>query len=147
MDEIAYATTRLSLEEGFLSYLYDDANDHPVKAPVGNATIGFGCNVQAGWSRLFALKVLRLQVEEVAEALASYPWYQKCNAERRSVFIDIAFNDGIAGFVKGFPKLEAAVLAGDWVEAEAQCEVKNPKLKSRYDALGKILLTGTIVEA
>lgn len=143
-NEIELAFNRLAVEEGFLGFLYDDANDLPVKAPIGNATIGFGENVQAGWTREFALKVLRLRVQERADALAPYPWYRKCNAARRSVFIDIAFNDGIAGFVKGFPKLEAAVMIDDWVTAKAECHVKNVKLKKRYDALGQILLTGLI---
>lgn len=144
LDEIELVTARLILEEGFRDHLYDDATGLPVKAPTGNATIGFGENVQAGWTRDFALKVLRLRIQERIDALSPYPWYQKCNAARRSVFLDIAFNDGIDGFVKGFPKLERAVLADDWVTAKAECHVKNPELKKRYDVLGQILLTGRI---
>jgi hypothetical protein len=144
MDEIQLAVKRLIQEERFLSYLYDDADDAPVRAPRGNATIGYGCNVQAGWSRPFAQKVLLLQVQEVAQVLVLLPWYQKCNAARRSVFIDIGFNDGVEGFVKGFPLLEKAVMDDDWIEAKKQCHVRNPKLLTRYNALGEILLTGEI---
>lgn len=144
MDEIEIVVERLKEEERYMSYLYDDANDKPVKAPIGNATIGYGENVQAGWSEVFSAGVLRLRVTSIAGSLSPFPWYQKCNAARRSVFIDIAFNDGVEGFVKGFPKLEAAIMADDWVEAQKQCHVRNPKLLKRYDALGQILLTGEI---
>lgn len=142
-DEVAFALVRLMPEEKFISFLYDDANDLPVKAPVGFATIGYGCNVQAGWSQPFAAKVLRLQVEEVQQVLMQETWYVALNAARRSVMLDIGFNDGIHGLL-GFHLMIAAIEISNWQEAAVQCHVKNPKLAGRYSVLAKILLTGVV---
>jgi hypothetical protein len=143
MDEVGLVMPRLATEEGFKAFLYDDANDKPVKAPIGFATIGFGCNVQAGWTYPFALAVLRLQVLEVQEKLLLQPWYLACNAVRRSALLDIGFNDGVDGLL-GFHRMIAAILIGDWTTAQQECHVKNAVLKSRYDFLANLLLTGVI---
>lgn len=141
--EILLLVPRLMKEESFLGYLYDDANDKPVKAPVGNATIGYGCNVQAGWTEPFAQQVLQLQVQEIADALGVYLWYQKCNSTRRMVLLDIAFNDGVAGLLH-FPHMLSAIMADDWQTAADNCKVTNPELAGRYAALAQLLLTGNL---
>ena len=141
--EVALLMPQLTTEEGFKGFLYDDATDLPVKAPKGNATIGFGCNVQAGWSRGFSMKVLQLEVEEEQIQLLALPWYVALNAPRRMVMLDIAFNDGFEGLMH-FPSMIACLTAGDWAGAQVQCMVTNPELHSRYVALGQILLTGEI---
>ena len=42
------ALRRLRGDEGIRRYAYDDATGHEVKAPVGNLTIGCGCNLAVG---------------------------------------------------------------------------------------------------
>jgi hypothetical protein len=143
IDEITLVLPRLQDEEGFKNFLYDDATGLRVKAPVGYATIGFGSNIQAGWSRTFALKVLRLQTGDVWETLSHFPWFLKCNAARRSVLLDIGFNDGVEGLI-GFHKMIAAILADDWLTAKEECHVKNAVLLKRYLFNAEILLTGKI---
>lgn len=142
-DEIEICAQRLEGEERFLGFLYDDANDLPVKAPVGNATIGFGDNVQAGWSLWKARQVLRVDIQEVALTLNEQPWYISLNAARRSVMLDVGFNDGVGGLLS-FHLMIAAIEAQNWAEASSQCHVANPRLASRYAALAKIILTGQI---
>lgn len=143
VDEISLVMARLTTEEGYKQFLYDDATDLPVKAPKGNATIGFGCNVQAGWTSKFAWSVMKLQVLEVQEQLLLLPWYLGLNAVRRSVILDIAFNDGYEG-VLGFPRMIAAITAKNWQLAQTECHVKNAVLQKRYTLLSDLLLTGVI---
>jgi hypothetical protein len=143
VDEIDYVMPRLATEEDFKAALYDDATLKPVVAPVGKATIGFGCNVQAGWTYKFAYAVLKLGVLEVQDSLLLQPWYLALNAVRRSVMLDIGFNDGIHGLLE-FRKMIAAIKVQDWVTAEQECHVTNAVLKNRYSLLSKLLLTGEI---
>ena len=42
------ALQRLRADEGIRRFAYDDATGHEVKAPIGNLTIGCGCNLAAG---------------------------------------------------------------------------------------------------
>src|SRR5262249_22553916 len=102
---------------------------------------GYGCNVQAGWSQSFALKVLRLQVEERRDAIQQYSWFAKCSPTRRSVLLDIAFNDGVEGLLH-FPHMLSAIDRADWVTAKQECAVQNPELAGRYADLGNLLLQG-----
>ena len=143
LSEVDIVIKRLVSEERFMSFLYDDADDQPVAAPKGNATIGYGCNVQAGWSLWLSTQVLRIQVQERQNSLVNYSWYMGMNAARRSVILDVAFNDGLGGLLS-FHLMIAAIEAQNWSEAKLQCHVRNPKLATRYEILGKILLTGSL---
>lgn len=143
LDEVALVLARLTTEEGFKATLYDDKTGLPVKAPVGNATIGFGCNVQAGWTSTFAWNVMKLQVLDVQADLLLLPWYLACNSVRRSVLLDIAFNDGYDGLMN-FPRMIAAITAKNWRQAQIECHVQNVVLQKRYTLLSNLLLTGVI---
>lgn len=126
--------------EGFRADVYDDATAQRIECQ-GNPTNGYGCKCR-GWSRKFARAVLCLQLEEFEESLLLEPWYIGCNDARRSALLEIAFNQGDAGLEDGYPNLIEAVKADDWPEAKAQCTVRQPALKARYDRIGQILLTG-----
>jgi len=134
---------RLPREEGSRMLPYDDATGKPVIAPVGNLSWGYGFNLmQCGSVGLF-LAMERYLLTDLDTQLQQYPWYQQAGDVRASVFLDIAYNAGLAGLVKGFPKMIAAATAGDWIEASAQCAVENPSLNaSRYAPLRQLLLTG-----
>jgi len=135
--------TRLPREEGVRNLPYDDATGKPVTAPVGNLSWGYGFNLmQCGSTGLFNA-MERYLLSDLDTQLQQYQWYQQAGDVRASVFLDIAYNAGLAGLVKGFPKMIAAATAGDWVEASAQCAVENLSLNaSRYAPLRQLLLTG-----
>lgn len=143
MDEIELVLARLTTEEGFKSFLYDDLTGLPVKAPKGNATIGFGCNVQAGWTSKFAWAVMKVQVLELQDQLLLLPWYLALNYVRRSVILDIGFNDGYDGLMN-FPNMIKALEAKNWRQAQIECHVKNAVLQKRYTLLSNLLLTGVV---
>jgi GH24 family phage-related lysozyme (muramidase) len=126
--------------EGFRADVYDDATDAPI-ACKGVATIGYGCACR-GWSRSLARAVLGFQLVEFEASLLLESWYLGCNDARRSALLEIAFNQGDAGLEDGYPRMIAAIQAGDWQEAAAQCTVRNPGLQARYARIAKILATG-----
>jgi lysozyme len=125
---------RLMVEEGFRANAYRDT--------AGKLTIGYGFNVDAGISQRAARALLVEQTIELDQELMKYPWYAALDDTRKSVILDMAFNGGIGGLLN-YPHMIAALTAGDWKEAAAQCVVDNPKLDaSRYAPLRQLLLTG-----
>lgn len=133
MTAIDIALPRLQTEEGFRALPYKDTEGH--------TTLGYGLNVDAGISKYAAGALLKAQLTELDTTLASFRWYQAANDVRKSVFIDIAFNDGVHGLL-GFPHMLSAAATGDWEVASAQCHVTNPELLGRYETLAHLLLTG-----
>lgn len=133
MSAITEACSRLQSEEGFRSLPYKDTR--------GNLTVGYGWNISAGLTKYTAAALLTAQVMELDATLAGFPWYVNANDVRKSVFLDIAFNDGVHGLL-GFPHMLSAAATGDWEIAAAQCQVTNPELKGRYDRLAELLRTG-----
>jgi lysozyme len=133
MSAVDIATARLKTEEGFRGTLYVDTTGHP--------TIGYGFNVSAGISQYAAGALLTAQVQELDESLQQYSWYS-IDAVRQSVLLDIALNQGILGLLH-YPKMLAAIGAGDWTEAAAQCTVADAQLnETRYAPLRALLLSG-----
>lgn len=151
MDEVGLVIARLTGEESFVPYLYDDATGKPVTdfrdahgiAINGNLSIGYGCNLKSGWSKDLAWHVMKTQVLEVQTQLLALTWYLACNTVRRSVLLDIGFNDGFPGLM-GFPRMIQAIKNADWVTAQKECQVTNPALHKRYTLLSNLLLTGVI---
>jgi lysozyme len=141
--ESALVIARLKIEESFVHYLYDDATDLPVKAPVGNATIGYGFNAQAGISEPLAALLLSGEVSAIQAEISDYPWYFQCNAPRRSVLLDIAYNAGVEGLME-YKHLFKAILNQDWQTAANETDTSDADLKSRYLVLAQIMLTGVI---
>lgn len=135
MSAIDLAVTRLATEEGFRAIPYRDT--------VGKLTIGFGCNLDAGWSPGLARTVLAYQAQDVANAINAQWWAKGLDDARLSVLIDIGFNDGIHSLL-GFPKMLAAVGAKNWQVAHDECLNSDAarQLPKRYQALAQILLTG-----
>jgi lysozyme len=134
MSAIDIVLPRLQRAEGFSATKYVDTRGH--------MTIGYGFDVDAGISRTAAAALLQAQAQDMDRALQLYPWYVALDPVRQSVCVEIAFNAGLAGLVKGFPLMIAALTAKDWPEAAAQCSVQNPELNARYTALAQLLLTG-----
>lgn len=135
MNAIDCVLPRLKTEEGFRSRIYTDQEGHP--------TIGYGFNLDAGISERAAAALLIEQLQELHEMLVRYSWYAGLDPVRQGVCLDIAFNDGLHGLL-AFPKMITALSQRDWLVAKSECHVTNPELQERYDALGKILLTGVL---
>jgi lysozyme len=136
MSSVSVALPRLQTEEGFRATVYTDTTGH--------TTIGYGFNVDAGISKNAALALLAAQLAELDNALQHYLWYTNAGDVRGSVFLDVAFNEGLHGLLH-FPSMIHYASVGDWVNAATQCAVKDPKLDaSRYAPLRALLLSGVI---
>ena len=129
------ATARLAEEEGFRSLPYRDT--------VGKLTIGYGCNLDAGWSQALGEAVLAHQLNDVYESLSKFWWWAALDDVRAAVLLDMGFNLGISGLLH-FPKMLAAISRKDWALAAAECLDSDAarQLPRRYKALSDMLLTG-----
>jgi len=133
---------RLKPEERFMQFPYDDATGKRVKAPVGNITWLYGCNLETSGSLKLANVVLSAQVDEVEEQLDEFAWYVALDDVRKSVCLDIAFNGGVHGLLH-YPRMITALSHQDWATAAAECTVADQRLdESRYAPLRKLLLNG-----
>lgn len=141
MSGIDIFLARVVHEEGVRTDPYDDATGLTVRAPVGKLSWGYGFNLTAiGDNELFDV-IERFLVGKIEAQLLSFPWYYQINDARQSVLLDIAYNAGVHGLL-GYPNMLAALKAGDWAEAAAQCTTTNGALAQRYANLAYILLTG-----
>jgi lysozyme len=131
---VTVALPRLKTEEGFRATAYADT--------AGHTTIGYGFNVDAGISKNSAAMLLGAQLAELDNALQAYSWYTDAGDTRASVFLDMAFNDGLHGLLS-YPSMIHFASIGDWVNAAAQCTDRDQKLDaSRYAPLRALLLSG-----
>jgi GH24 family phage-related lysozyme (muramidase) len=126
--------------EGFRADAYDDATGKPIVAE-GVVTVGYGCACR-GWSPQLGRAVLGFQLAAFEAPLFAYGWYPACNDARRSALLEIAYNQGVVGLTKGYPRMIAAIQASDWADAAAQCNVRDPNLQARYARIAKIIETG-----
>lgn len=143
--EIFLSRGRIVREEGDRLLPYDDATGKPVVAPVGKLSWGWGFNLMAcGSEELFEVMARHL-VTKVDNELSAYAWYAGLSNEptRQSVFLDVAYNAGVAGEVHGFPRMTQYAGLRDWPNCAAQCKVADTKLDaSRYAPLRQLLLHG-----
>lgn len=149
MTAIDCAFARLKPEEEYRQFPYNDKTGKrvtcvtPDSETTGNLTWLYGLNLEtAGCSELAEL-VLRWELAQFEKSLLAFAWYVGCNDVRRSVLLDIAFNEGVHGLLH-FPSMLAAIAAGDWVTAKAQCHVEDPRLATRYAVLADLLFRGEI---
>lgn len=100
--------------------------------PAGRKTIGYGHNLDANpraadgsripdaITKAFAEELLRHDVAEIESQLrAVWPRIIEFDAARRDAFIQMAFQLGVAGFMR-FECMRAAALARDWPMAHHQ---------------------------
>ncbi len=142
MTAVDLALARLPSEEGVRKFAYNDATGKQVTCkPDGNLSIAIGINLETGLDAAEIAMLTQHRLGLVEQQLLGYAWYAKCDDVRKSVLLDIAFNEGVGGLLH-FPHMLAAIANDNWAEAKAQCAVQDPRLKARYDALGDLLLKG-----
>lgn len=135
-------TTRLCTEEGKRPRAYNDATGRTVTClPQGNLSIGVGINLETGLDDEEIRFLTSHRLGLVETKLAVYPWYTSLNSPRRSVLLDIAYNQGIGGLLH-YPHMIAALATSAWSTAASECSAQDPRLKERYDALAQILKDG-----
>ncbi len=93
----------------------------PYRCTTGKLTIGVGRNLQDnGISEEEAYLMLEHDIDSVIKVLkARYDWFEKLNAVRKAVVIDMAFNLGIPRF-GAFKKTIALIESEDFDEASKE---------------------------
>ena len=140
---------RLTKEEGSWSRLYDDATGRSVKKGdliQGNLTLGVGRNLfdnPLSPSEIDFL--LDNDVMSAEAACMSLPFWAALNPNRQVAVADMIFNIGITRFLK-FPKLNAALQAGNYAQAAA--EVRDSlyyrQVGYRAEGIARTLETGVL---
>jgi len=144
VDEIQMTVARLTLEEGKKKYPYNDKTGKRVTCqPGGNISIGIGINLETGLDEAEIAWLLAHRLQVVQKALLTFYWYLPLDVVRRSVFLDLGYNMGIANLLH-FPHMLAAVAIKNWPEARAQLLDSDAarQLPGRYDNLGNLLFKG-----
>lgn len=141
MSAVDIALPRVKVEEAFRAFAYDDATGLRVRAPKGNLTWLYGCNLDTEGNPELGELVVRWKLDKLHGQLLNYPWYAQADEVRQSVPLDIAFNGGL-GDILHYPHMIAAYGRKDWPEASAQCTASDPRLATRYAHLAQIILTG-----
>lgn len=141
---------RLALEEGKRPKAYNDKTGRTVTcktadpATSGNLSIAYGTNLENGLDG-YEMSFLRQHRVELAQyALAAEGWYCDLSVSdplKASVYLDVAYNAGVAGLLHGFPSCVKAASLKDWTKSAAELRVADERLDlSRYAPLRKILL-------
>lgn len=145
---------RLKLEEGKRPKAYNDKTGRTVScktadpATSGNLSIGYGINLENGLDQVemdFLLnRRISLADAELTQAAAWYAGLCSDDPVKASVYLDVAFNAGVAGLLHGFPTCVNYASLKDWTKSAAELRVADANLDhSRYEPLRKILLSGT----
>lgn len=144
MSAVELTYDRLGGEEGRKPFAYDDSTGHRVTCqPAGNLSIAVGVNLEIGLDDEEIDWLSQHRLAKVASQLSGYSWYAVLDEPRRSVCLDIAFNQGLHGLLH-YPKMIAALSRQDWSTAASECTAQDPRLKDRYHRLAQLLLTGNI---
>jgi lysozyme len=108
---------RLERHEGFCAFPRYDAKGFYVIG-IGHDITAAECdNYKAGINYPAAMALLEQDIENVKEAAARvFPWWINLDQVRQDVVSEMSFQLGIKG-VMGFPKMIAAIKAGDWQTA------------------------------
>ena len=119
---------------------------NPYKDSRGILTIGVGHNLEMGISKAASDFIFKEDMDK-AEALLKErcPVFDKLDANRQIVLIDLCFNLGISGLL-GFKKMLAALNEGNWNKAAA--ELMNSKYAKQVPNRAKenrdVLITGKL---
>lgn len=145
---------RLTVEEGRKKFAYNDKTGRTVTCKSndpntsGNLSIGEGINLENGLDDIEINFLTEHRLGLAEAAMLAQDWYSFISWHepvRASVFLDMAYNEGIHGFLSGFPKCIQYATAANWTACAAECKVTDGKLDAqRYAPFRKILLSGVI---
>lgn len=129
------ALPRIKAAEGYRGQAYRDTR--------GFLTIGYGSNIDAGWSEPFASAVCSLQIANAEADCDGQSWYVGADVVRQSVLVELVFNMGVAKLLT-FTHMIAALNAQDWSTAadELQNSVWFHQVGTRGPKLVTLLRNG-----
>ena len=94
----------------------------PYLDTLGKLTIGYGRNLDdRGITEMEAQDMLARDVKEARDDLATFPFWNDLNSQRKAALIDMRYCLGFAGF-REFEKTIAALNAGDYYKAADEIE-------------------------
>lgn len=119
----------------------------PYRCPSGRLTIGYGLNLEAGISEAEADYLLRKRLERLEKLLQHYPWFVSLDEARKGAVLDMAYNLGLAGFLK-FRKLIGHLASREWEEAakEALDSLWATQVGRRAIEIAQIIREGRLEE-
>ena len=121
---LAESLAALRDQEGFIPYVYDDANDNkvvPGYTLVGHPTVGIGRALDVdGLSMAEATYLFSNDIAATEARLAvAAPWWNDLTPLRRDVITNMAFNIGIVGMLS-FHGMISALKNADYGNAAAE---------------------------
>lgn len=129
---------KIEREEGFVSTVY--------LCPAGKQTIGYGFNLEAQpMPKEVADLWLRILIDDIRERLSKYDWYNKLNADRKTVIIDMCYQMGMSG-VFNFENMIDALEAGNYETAayEIMDSLYAKRHRNRAKRNSDAMLTGEL---
>ena len=142
MTPVDLVIERIPAEEGFRQFAYDDATGQRVKAPVGNLTWLYGCNLETEGTQELGLLIVRYGLDQRHARLMAYDWYSTLDVPRQSALLDMAYNMGVEGLLH-YPHMIAFISGRDWESAANEMHVRQTAVdNSRYEKLRAIIRTG-----
>lgn len=139
-------TSPVDGEEGFRAKPYNDKTGETVTCqPNGNLTWLYGLNLEVSGTEQLGQMIVHYLLEELENSLRMYGWYTQLSEVRKSVILDVAFNEGMGGLLE-FKLMINALEAQDYTAAELQLLDSKAahKLPARYTKLGNELATGVL---
>lgn len=119
----------------------------PYKCSRGVLTIGRGHNLEHGISKAASDFIFKEDMDKAEADLKKYlpDVYDKLDANRQLVLIDMCFNLGIGGLLK-FKKMLAAIKSGDYAKAaeELMDSAYARQVPERAEENKNIILTGEL---
>lgn len=119
----------------------------PYKCSLGVLTIGRGHNLEHGISKAASDFIFKEDMDKSEADLKKYlpDVYDKLDANRQLVLIDMCFNLGIVGLLK-FKKMLAAIKSGNYAKAaeELMDSAYALQVPERAEENKNILLTGEL---
>lgn len=144
MTRVDITSIRLQAEEGVRAFAYNDATGKRVTCqPGGNLSIGIGVDLETGLDTDEIAWLLAHRLGKTDAALSQYAWYPALDEPRGSVFLDVAFNAGVAGLLHFTNTIHFATIQ-DWPNCSAALldSLAAKQAPNRYAALSQIILTG-----
>jgi lysozyme len=140
---------QLVVDEGFVSYCYDDATGKKVIAPVGRLSTGIGLNLQdSPLTYEEAVMVTTMRLRNYERQLSNlFSFFTPLDIVRKSVILNMVYNMGLARFNK-FVGLIAALRTNDYQTAHDEILDSDAarKLAARYQRLAVMMATGTFIK-